>query len=332
MTARTSILVTGGAGFVGSHFARMAVEFGRNVVVLDDLSAGVRASLPASIPLVVGDIGDVATVQQICVDHHVGAVAHFAGKIQVAESVNHPDLYFDTNLVRTLRLLGALREAEINVCLFSSTAAVYGTPSEIPIPETARREPVNPYGATKLSVELALDAWGRAYGLRWAALRYFNAAGAHPGGTVRENHEPETHLIPIVLDAGLGTRDAVSIYGADYDTPDGTCIRDYIHVQDLASAHILALSRLEEGETLGPINLGTGRGYSVRAVIETAGAVMGKAVPHVVGPRREGDPAVLVADPSRAFAKLDWQPQRSDLHTIIEDALRSRRISHSRVG
>jgi UDP-glucose 4-epimerase len=222
-------------------------------------------------------------------------------------------------------LLDVVRELGIEVCLFSSSAAVYGSPTKVPIPEHARREPVNPYGATKLSVEFALDAWGRAFGLRWAALRYFNAAGAHPDGTLRENHEPETHLIPIVIDAGLGARDAVTIFGTDYDTPDGTCIRDYVHVQDLATAHLLALERLEAGTNVGPINLGTGRGYSVRAVIDTAGAVLGCEVPHVIGPRREGDPPELVADPSRALAELGWVPTRSDLRTIVEDALRSRR-------
>jgi UDP-glucose-4-epimerase GalE len=330
MSECSTILVTGGAGFVGSHFARMATDAGRHVVVLDDLSGGAPASLPASIPMIVGDIGDAPLVRQLCATHRVGAVAHFAGKIQVGESVTHPDLYFEINLVRTLALLGALRDEGVSACLFSSTAAVYGTPTEVPIPEHARREPVNPYGASKLSVEFALDAWEHAYGLRWAALRYFNAAGAHPDGTLREEHEPETHLIPIVLDAGLGLRPAVTIYGTDYDTPDGTCIRDYVHVHDLASAHLLALTRLEGGETLGAINLGTGRGYSVRAVIDTASAVLGKAVPHVIGPRRAGDPPALVADPSRAIAQLGWQPTRSDLRTILEDALRSRRPARER--
>jgi UDP-glucose 4-epimerase len=333
MIDRTTILVTGGAGFVGSHFARMAADAGRSVVILDDHSGGAPAELPPSIPVIpviVGDIGDAELVRRICTSHRVGAVAHFAGKIQVGESVLQPELYFDVNLVRTLTLLRVLRDEGVSACLFSSTAAVYGTPAAIPIPEHARREPVNPYGASKLSVELALDAWARAYGLRWAALRYFNAAGAHPDGTLRENHEPETHLIPIVIDAGLGLRAAVSIYGTDYQTPDGTCIRDYVHVQDLASAHLLALTRLEGGESLGAINLGTGRGYSVRAVIDTAGAVLGRPIPHVIGTRREGDPPILVADPSRALAELGWQPTRSDLKTILEDALRSRRPIHAR--
>lgn len=322
---RNTILVTGGAGFVGSHFARMAFEAGRNVVILDNLSGGEPAALPEAIPLIVGELGDAPLVRRLCKEHRVGAVAHFAGKIQVGESVVKPELYFQVNVVDTLALLAALRDEGVQACLFSSSAAVYGAPRRIPIPESARCEPINAYGATKLCVEFALDAWGRAHGLCWAALRYFNAAGAHPDGTLRENHEPETHLIPIVVDAGLGLRGPVSVFGDDYDTPDGTCVRDYVHVQDLASAHLLALDRLERGETLGAINLGTGRGFSVRAVIDAAAAVMGVRIPHEVGPRRAGDPAVLVADPTFAQELLGWQPVRSDLWTIVEDTLRSRR-------
>ncbi len=325
MSDRDTILVTGGAGFVGSHFARLAADAGREVIVLDDLSGGPPADLPPSIPLAVGDIGDLPLVARLVREHRVGAVAHFAGKIQGGESVRDPDTYFDANVVRTLRLLRAIRDAGVTACLFSSSAAVYGTPERVPISEAARREPVNPYGATKLSVEFALAAWGTAYGLRWSALRYFNAAGAHPDGTLCERHEPETHLIPLALDAGLGTAPPLQVFGADYDTPDGTCIRDYIHVQDLAAAHLAALAHLEAGESLGPLNLGTGHGYSVREVIETAATVLGRPIPHVVAPRRAGDPPRLVADPSLAMHTLGWRPARSDLTTTIEDALRSRR-------
>ncbi|HEY0478436.1 MAG TPA: UDP-glucose 4-epimerase GalE [Kofleriaceae bacterium] len=324
MTADT-ILVTGGAGFVGSHFARLAADAGRSVVVLDDLSGGPPASLPAAVPLIVGDIGDRARVHRLLVDHRVGAIAHFAGKISVGDSVRDPATYFDVNLVRTLQLLLAARDAGVTSCLFSSTAAVYGTPERVPIAETARREPVNPYGATKLAIEYALEAWRGAYGLRWSALRYFNAAGAHPDGTLRERHEPETHLIPLAIDAGLGTTPPIQVFGDDYPTPDGTCIRDYIHVCDLASAHLAALARLEAGQTVGPINLGSGRGYSVREVLDTAARVLGRPVPHAFAPRRAGDPPQLVADPSEAGRLLGWRPERSDLATIIEDALRSRR-------
>jgi UDP-glucose-4-epimerase GalE len=321
---RTTILVTGGAGFVGSHFARAAVDTGRRVVVLDDLSGGRPAPLPASIPRVVGDIGDARVVRGICAEHQVGAVAHFAAKIQVGESVVHPEVYFDVNLVRSLALLEAIHQEGITSCLFSSSAAVYGTPVAVPIAELARREPVSPYGATKLAFELALEAWGAAFGLRWAALRYFNAAGAHPDGSLRESHEPETHLIPLAIDAALGARPPLTIFGDDYDTDDGTCVRDYVHVSDLASAHLLALTRLEQGEQIGPLNLGTGRGYSVREVIETTTRVVGREVPHVIGPRRAGDPPRLVADPARAIATLGWHPVRSDLRTIVEDATRAR--------
>ncbi|MBA3454409.1 MAG: UDP-glucose 4-epimerase GalE [Deltaproteobacteria bacterium] len=324
---RTTILVTGGAGFVGSHFARAAMDAGRQVVVLDDLSGGASSSLPSSIPLIVGDIGDVQTVKKVCATHGVGAVAHFAGKIQVGESVRHPDVYFDINMVRSLALLGALRDEGITACLFSSSAAVYGNPQHVPIPETAQCKPVNAYGATKLAFEYALEAWEHAYGLHWAALRYFNAAGAHPEGAMRECHEPETHLIPLAIDAGLGSRPPLTVFGDDYDTPDGTCVRDYIHVLDLASAHLGALALLEQGTTVGPINLGTGRGYSVREVIETTGKVLGRAVPYVMGPRRAGDPPKLVADPSRARELLSWRTERSELTTIVEDAARSRQPS-----
>jgi UDP-glucose 4-epimerase len=320
-----TVLVTGGAGFVGSHFVRVAVDAGRRVVVLDDLSGGEPAKLPPSVTLVIGDIGDRALVSRIVRDQGVAAVAHFAGKIQVGESVRDPESYFDVNLVRTLWLLAALRDAGIRVCLFSSTAAVYGSPEQTPIPESARREPVNPYGATKLGIEFALDAWAHAYGMRWCALRYFNAAGAHPDGSLCERHEPETHLIPLVIDAGLRRAPALRVFGDDYDTPDGTCVRDYVHVLDLADAHLKALAKLEAGEQLGPINLGTGRGYSVAEVLAAAADVMGSEIPHRLVERRPGDPAQLVADPSRAAQALGWSAERSDLRTIIEDTLRSRR-------
>jgi UDP-glucose-4-epimerase GalE len=319
-----TILVTGGAGFIGSHFVHAAVEAGRRVVVIDDLSGGAPAPLPRSVPLVVADIGDRQIVRRLCAIYRIGALAHFAGKIQVGESVRRPDTYFDTNLVRSLALLEAIHGEGVRACLFSSSAAVYGAADQASLPEGARREPVNPYGATKLAFELALEAWGHAFGLRWAALRYFNAAGAHPSGAMRENHEPETHLIPLAIDAALDRRPRLMIFGDDYDTEDGTCVRDYIHVLDLATAHLSALAALERGETLGPLNLGTGRGYSVREVIRATAAALHRPVPHTVGARRSGDPARLVADPSQARTHLAWRPGRSDLTTIVEDATRSR--------
>ena len=323
MPARDCILVTGGAGFVGSHFARAAHEAGSRVVVLDDLSGGPLPAALAHVELVRGDIGDRELVRQTIDRCTVTAIAHFAGKICVGESVTDPALYFDHNLVRALALLEAAR-GRVDRFLFSSTAAVYGAPEQLPIVETTAQRPINPYGATKLAFEHALDAYGAAYGVRWAALRYFNAAGAHPDGTMREAHEPETHLIPLVIDAGRGQRPPVTVFGTDFDTPDGTCIRDYVHVCDLARAHLAALDALDAGVVVGATNLASGRGYSVLEVIAEAGRVLGAPVPHVLGPRRAGDPPRLYAAPERAAALLGWRTERSDLSTLIEDAARSR--------
>jgi UDP-glucose 4-epimerase len=321
----STVLVTGGVGFVGGHFVKAAHAAGRRVIVLDDLSGGACAVLPRDVLLVRGDIGDLALVRRLIEAHEITAIAHFAGKIQVGESVRHPELYFDVNLARSLVLLDAARQAGVGRLLFSSTAAVYGIPDQVPIRETAPSRPVNPYGATKLGFEHALEAYGVAHGLRWAALRYFNAAGAHPDGSLRESHEPETHLIPLVLDAALGRRPPVQLLGDDYPTPDGTCVRDYIHVVDLAAAHLLALAALEAGQGLGALNLGTGVGHSVAAVLKTAAEVTGREVPWQRAPRRAGDPPELVADPSLAETKLGWRARHSDLPEIMEDALRSRR-------
>lgn len=319
-----TILVTGGAGFVGSHFTWAAHEAGRRVIVLDDLSGGSAAPLPPGVPLVKADLGDRGVLRGLFRDEGVRAVVHFAGKIQVGESVKAPELYFDVNLTRSLSLLEAAREAGISRFIFSSTAAVYGAPSRVPIPETACLAPVNPYGASKLGVELALRGYAVAHGLRFAALRYFNAAGAHPSGSLVEAHDPETHLIPLVIDAALGRRPPITVFGEDYPTPDGTCVRDYIHVVDLAAAHLAALAALEAGRDVGAVNLGTGRGFSVREVIEAAEGVLKRPVPRAVGPRREGNPAELVADPTLGERLLGWKPARSTIEMIIEDALRPR--------
>jgi UDP-glucose-4-epimerase GalE len=254
----------------------------------------------------------------------VGAIANVAGQIQVAESVRDPARYFDVNLARSLVLLDVARSEGVRGFLFSSTAAVYGDPERVPIPESARLAPLSPYGASKLAVEHALAAWQTAYGLAWAALRYFNAAGAHRDGTMREAHEPETHLLPILVDAGLGRRPPVTVFGRDYDTPDGTCIRDFVHVEDLAAAHLAALEQVEAGRSPGAVNLGTGRGHSVAEAIATVERVLGRPVPHAFGRRRPGDPAQLVADPALAGRCLAWRAQRSELATIVEDTLRSR--------
>jgi UDP-glucose 4-epimerase len=303
------------------------------VTVLDDFSGGEPARLPAEIRVVEGDIGDSALVTRLCREDEVEAVVHFAAKTEVAESVRLPELYFDVNFVRTLRLLEAIRAAGVSRFLFSSTAAVYGTPGLDLITEDAAKAPINPYGASKLCVEYALAGHGVAHGLRWGALRYFNAAGAHPDGTLPEAHEPETHLIPLVIDAVRGRRPPLTIFGADYETEDGTCIRDYIHVLDLVQAHLAALDALAAGDTIGALNLGTGRGHSVREVMDATARVLGQPVPHVVGPRRPGDPARLVADPRRAMARLGWHVRRPELGEMIEDALRARdrRFGHEAV-
>ena len=318
-----SILVTGGAGFVGSHFARAAAEAGMRVTVLDDLSAGTKP--PSGVELVVGDIADQALVARTIRERGITAYAHFAGKICVGESVEKPAMYFDGNLVKTIALLDVVREHAPEAFLFSSTAAVYGMPDVVPIPEDARKEPINPYGDSKLSVERVLAAYGHAYKLPWAALRYFNAAGAHPDGTLRESHDPETHLIPLVIDAALGRRGPLSVFGSDYDTRDGTCVRDYVHVCDLASAHLAAIDVLSSGRAVGAVNLGSSTGFTVKEVLDEAARVLGTPIPHSIGARRAGDPATLLASNTRAAEILGWRPQRSALGTVIDDAVRSRR-------
>jgi UDP-glucose-4-epimerase GalE len=322
MTLR--VLVTGGAGFIGSHFVRAARERGFEVLVIDDLSTGRLEAVPAGVTLVRGDIADHALVRSTLQTYRVDAIAHFASKIVVAESVANPRLYFDANVTKSLSLLDVAAEARIDTFLFSSSASVYA-PSDRPLTEDAALSPQNPYGMTKLAVEHALAAYGAAYGIRWAALRYFNAAGAHPDGSLRECHDPETHLIPLAVDAALGRTDPVTVFGDDYPTPDGTCIRDYVHVCDLADAHLAAIDVLHGGAALGCINLGTGAGFSVRQVIDACSAAVGRDVPHRIGPRRAGDPTTLVADARRARERLGWWPRRRELSTIIEDALRSRR-------
>lgn len=332
MSKAASVLVTGGVGFVGSHFVRAAADSGRRLVILDDLSGiGLRhvdptpeLPLPDGASFVRGDIADVELVRRLCREEAIEAVVHFAGKIQVGESVRRPALYFEHNLTRSLRLLDTVRESGVRDIVFSSTAAVYGAPREVPIVESAPTAPVNPYGCSKLAFEWILNSYAVAHGLRFAALRYFNASGAHPDGTLSERHDPETHLIPLVIDAAKGRRPPLTLFGSDYPTSDGTCVRDYIHVCDLASAHLLALDKLAGGESLGALNLGTGHGYSVRQVLEAAQDVLQTPIPHSLGPRRDGDPPALVADSSAAQARLGWQPQRSDLRTLIEDAVRSR--------
>jgi UDP-glucose-4-epimerase GalE len=315
-----AILVTGGAGYIGSHACKALARAGYRPVVLDNLSRGHRGAVRWG-PLVEADLADRDALLAAMRHHSVGAVMHFAALAYVGESVADPALYYRNNVGGTLCLLDAMREAGIGRIVFSSTCATYGTPERVPIDETAPQHPVNPYGETKLAIERVLHWYAAAYGIRSVALRYFNAAGADPEGEIGEEHDPETHLIPLVIDAALGRRPEIAIFGTDYPTPDGTAIRDYIHVQDLAEAHVAALAYLTERRDSAAMNLGTGAGYSVREVIAAAQAVSGRRVPQREAPRRAGDPAALVADPSLAIRLLGWRARISDLNTILRTAL-----------
>lgn len=306
-------LVTGGAGYVGSVVAQHLLEAGHEVVVLDNLSTGFRQGVPTGAFLIEGDIHDAAK----WVDSSFDAVLHFAAFSQVGESVVKPEKYWENNVGGTLALLAAMREAGVRKLVFSSTAATYGEPEQVPIAETAPTRPTNPYGASKLAVDHMITGEAAAHGLGAVSLRYFNVAGAY--GAYGERHDPESHLIPLVLQVAQGRRDAISVLGDDYPTPDGTCVRDYIHVADLAEAHLLALEAAVPGEHL-ICNLGNGNGFSVREVVETVRQVTGHPVPEVLAPRRAGDPAVLVASAAAAREKLGWHPSRADLAGIVADA------------
>ncbi|MFJ6086147.1 UDP-glucose 4-epimerase GalE [Streptomyces sp. NPDC092369] len=306
-------LVTGGAGYVGSVVARHLLEAGHEVTVLDNLSTGFREGVPAGATFVEGDIRDAAK----WLDSSYEGVLHFAAFSQVGESVVKPEKYWENNVGGSMALLGAMREAGVRKLVFSSTAATYGEPTEVPIVETAPTAPTNPYGASKLAVDHMITGEAAAHGLGAVSLRYFNVAGAY--GEQGERHDPESHLIPLVLQVAQGRREAISVFGDDYPTPDGTCVRDYIHVADLAEAHLLALSAATPGEHL-ICNLGNGEGFSVRQVIETVRQVTGHPIPEVVAPRRGGDPASLVASAQTAREKLGWQPSRADLAGIVADA------------
>jgi len=312
-------LVTGGAGYVGSHTLMELQSAGIPCVVLDNLERGHR-DLARDAELIVGDIGDAELVGRILREHRITVVLHFAAYAYVGESVHEPIRYYRNNVGNTIRLLTAMAEAGVKQLVFSSTCATYGMPLSIPIAEDHPQQPVNPYGASKLMIERILRDFDRAYGLRSVVLRYFNAAGADPSGAIGERHDPETHLIPLVLQTALGQRRAVEIYGTDYPTPDGTCVRDYIHVTDLASAHVLGVERLRAGEPSDVFNLGNGNGFSVREVISTAERVTGRPIPATTGPRREGDPHTLVGSSEKARRVLGWNPRFASLQTIIETA------------
>ncbi|WP_328782195.1 UDP-glucose 4-epimerase GalE [Streptomyces canus] len=306
-------LVTGGAGYVGSVVAQHLLEAGHEVVVLDNLSTGFREGVPAGAAFIEGDIRDAAK----WLDSSFDGVLHFAAFSQVGESVVKPEKYWENNVGGTMALLGAMREAGVRRLVFSSTAATYGEPEEVPIVESAPTRPTNPYGASKLAVDFMITSEANAHGLGAVSLRYFNVAGAY--GKQGERHDPESHLIPLILQVAQGRREAISVFGEDYPTPDGTCVRDYIHVADLADAHLLALKAAEPGEHL-ICNLGNGEGFSVRQVIETVRKVTGHPIPEVVAPRRGGDPATLVASAATAREKLGWNPSRADLAGIVADA------------
>ncbi len=318
------VLVAGGAGYIGSHFLRLLVDRGAAAVVVDDLSAGHADAVPSGVPLLRHAIGNPKAMRQALTTHRPDAVVDFAGLIQVGESVRRPDRYYAVNVVQTLALLDEVVAAGVRSFVFSSSAAVYGDPDYVPIDETHPKRPINPYGATKRIVEMAARDYGCAFGLRVACLRYFNAAGAQPDGSLAERHDPETHLIPLAVDAALGRRAPLQVFGDDWDTEDGTCVRDYIHVADLAEAHWQAIHRLEEGEGPLMINLGTGRGYSVREVLAAVERVIGSPVPHSMAPRREGDPPRLVAAVGQAQEQLGWRAARSGLDDIVRDTVRSR--------
>ena len=314
------ILVTGGAGYVGSHAARLLDRAGHDVWIYDSLVFGHRdAGLPGK--LIVGDLMDREKLEAVLREKSIEAVMHFAAFAYVGESVEKPHKYYQNNIVASLSLLESMRAVGVDRMVFSSTTATYGEPKTIPITESERQEPINPYGFSKLVVERALADYAHAYGWGYAALRYFNAAGASPDRDIGEDHTPETHLIPLVLQVALGQREYITVFGNDYPTPDGTCIRDYIHVDDLGSAHVKALEMLKSGEGL-KLNLGTGKGTSVREIIEACRKATGHAIPEVAGARRAGDPPELVADSSLARKTLDWTPQYADIDSIVETAWR----------
>jgi len=313
------ILVVGGAGYIGSHMVKWLVRAGHEVVILDNLSTG-HADAVLHARLIVGDMADSALLDRTLGDEAFDAVMHFAAFSLVGESMSDPAKYYRNNVAHTLNLLDAMVRHDVRYFLFSSTAATFGEPRQDHIDEQHPQLPINPYGQSKLMVERLLEDYDRAYGLKATCLRYFNAAGCDPAGDLGERHDPETHLIPLVLQAVAGQRDAITVFGTDYPTPDGSCIRDYIHVQDLCDAHLKALEWMMSSDTSGRFNLGNGNGFSVLEVIEAARRVTGRDVPLTIGPRRAGDPARLVADASLARATLHWQPRFTELGTMVEHA------------
>lgn len=312
------ILVVGGAGYIGSHTVRLLIERGHDVWIYDSLASGHRAAVPGD-RLIVADLADAGTLDHAFISKRIEAVMHFAALCYVGESVKEPAKYYHNNVFLGLQLLETCRRNGVKRFVFSSTAATYGEPEKMPIAEDTPQRPCNPYGHTKLAFEWALSDYAEAYGMGYAALRYFNAAGASSDGTIGEDHDPETHLIPIVLQTALGQRSHIEVFGDEYPTADGTCIRDYVHIEDLASAHLLALEKLTDGAKLF-FNLGTGGGYSIREVIKTAEEVTGRKIATKIGPRRAGDPPELVASSAKIRKELGWKPRYPELGGIIETA------------
>jgi UDP-glucose 4-epimerase len=324
-----TVLVVGGAGYIGSHMVSELLKAKINVISLDNLSTGHRDLLPGGL-LIEGRLGDAALLDKIFSTHHIDAVMHFAAYSLVGESVADPLKYYRNNLAETIELLNAMRRHNVRRFIFSSTAAVYGEPIEVPISEDHPCAPTNPYGATKLAVERMLADCDTAHNLKFTALRYFNAAGADESGKLGERHEPETHLIPCILRAAAGQMEHVKIFGTNYPTPDGTCLRDYVHVSDLTQAHLLALEALLSGKDSRTYNLGNSTGYSVREVIEAARKVTGHQIPAVESAPRPGDPAVLIADSAKIRKELGWQPKFEDLETMIQSAWKWQRVDKAR--
>lgn len=316
-----NVLVTGGAGYIGSHVVKELLETSHNVIIIDNLQKGHIESVLGG-NFIRGDLGDEGLLHEVFEEFKIDAVIHLAADSLVGESMKDPRKYYKNNVCNGLNLLNVMVSHGAKYMVFSSTAAVYGDPEDVPIREDHPRHPTNTYGETKAAFENALTWYDVAYGLKSISLRYFNAAGADPSGRIGERHDPETHLIPILLDVALGRREYLEIFGTDYDTEDGTCIRDYIHVTDLAVAHILALDALERGANSTVYNLGNQRGFSVRQVVKTAEEVLGRKIPTVEGPRRSGDPAILVASSDRIRRELSWKPRYDDLKVIIETAWR----------
>lgn len=315
-----AILVCGGAGYIGSHAVRALLEAKREVIVLDNLQTGHVDAIPEEVKLVLGDLRDLEFLNKVFKDNKIEGVIQFAADSLVGESMTNPAKYFENNVMGTMNLLNIMKKYNVSKIVFSSTAATYGEPKNIPILESDETNPTNPYGESKLMVEKMLKWYDYAYGIKYTALRYFNVAGAYSTGEIGEDHNPESHLIPIILQVALGKREKIAIYGDDYATEDGTCVRDYVNVMDLVNAHILALDRLQRGGESTVYNLGNGEGFSVKEVIDVARKVTGHEIPAEISPRRAGDPAKLVASSEKAMKELKWKPKYSSLENIIETA------------